>query len=196
MILAENLADLEETYKNLPIEYFNSENILNSFKQCESMSAKGLVLKSNNIKKDFTELKKHLMPIEASGGIVFNSKNEILLIKRIGKWDLPKGKIDAGETPEIAAIREVEEECGFKGLTIKYFLTTTYHTYKMHNYRFLKITKWYVMHTNFSGNFKPQAEEQITEVGWFNLNQQLIEKLETYNSIRDLLSIVLTDNKK
>jgi hypothetical protein len=50
--------------------------------------------------------------IQASGGIVFNQKNEILLIKRLGKWDLPKGKIKKSETLEECAIREIEEETG------------------------------------------------------------------------------------
>src|SRR4051794_38766340 len=52
--------------------------------------------------------------IEASGGLVQNSKGEYLVIYRRGKWDLPKGKLEYDETPEQAGIREVEEECGIE----------------------------------------------------------------------------------
>ena len=50
--------------------------------------------------------------IEAAGGIIISEKGELLMIFRRGKWDLPKGKIDQGETPPQAAIREVKEETG------------------------------------------------------------------------------------
>ena len=39
-------------------------------------------------------------------------------MKRLGKWDLPKGKLDKGETIEECALREIEEETGAKGLSI------------------------------------------------------------------------------
>ena len=42
--------------------------------------------------------------VEAAGGVVFNPANEILLIHRRGSWDLPKGKIDDGETISQAAL--------------------------------------------------------------------------------------------
>ncbi len=59
------------------------------------------------------KLQKQFKNIEAAGGLVFNAKNEFLLIKRLGKADLPKGKIEKGEDPKTAALREVEEECEF-----------------------------------------------------------------------------------
>ena len=54
------------------------------------------------------------MPVKiiAAGGLVTNENNELLMIFRRGKWDLPKGKLDKGETIEECAIREVEEETG------------------------------------------------------------------------------------
>jgi 8-oxo-dGTP pyrophosphatase MutT (NUDIX family) len=52
------------------------------------------------------------MIIKAGGGIVVNEQNEVLLIYRRGKWDLPKGKLDDGETIEECALREVKEETG------------------------------------------------------------------------------------
>ena len=35
-----------------------------------------------------------------------------LFILRNVVWDIPKGKLEKGETPELAAVREIEEECG------------------------------------------------------------------------------------
>ena len=62
---------------------------------------------------------KNFIIIEASGGIVQNEKKEILFINRLGKWDLPKGKIEPGEKEEESAVREVNEETGVKDLHLK-----------------------------------------------------------------------------
>lgn len=167
---------------------FDEHEINNYFKQCESLSGKGLTLIAPNPNEAFEAIKKHLMCIEAAGGAVFNQQGQLLLIKRMGKWDLPKGKIDAGETVEMAAIREVEEECGISNLTISQPLATTFHTYKMHNHRFLKITYWFFMNTTYNGKLIPQTEEQITDVVWMDLNQIDFNHLETYQSMQDLLS--------
>ena len=52
--------------------------------------------------------------IKAAGGLVLNDKNEVLLIYRRNKWDLPKGKVDEEEKLRAAALREVGEETGLK----------------------------------------------------------------------------------
>ncbi len=68
------------------------------------------------LKKAFFKLFK---PVTAAGGLVENEKGEVLLIFRRGKWDLPKGKLDPGETIEQCAVREVEEETGLKNIELK-----------------------------------------------------------------------------
>lgn len=190
LIITNSLETLNSNYKFLPVNNFEADNILEYFKSCESLTSKGLVLLNPDINATFLLVKKQLMPIEAAGGAVFNHEGQFLLIKRMGKWDLPKGKIDAGETKEIAALREVEEECGITELKLGSEITTTYHTYKMHNYRFLKITYWYFMTTNYAGILRPQQEEQITQAEWVNLNNLDLVNLDTYNSIKDLLYLV------
>ena len=67
--------------------------------------------------------------VEAAGGLVFNKDGGILMIFRNGKWDLPKGKLEIGESVEECAIREVQEECGVSGLIIENKIKDTYHTY-------------------------------------------------------------------
>ena len=53
--------------------------------------------------------------IMAAGGVL-RQDGKILLVRRnrYNDWSLPKGKLDAGETPLKAAVREVREETGYK----------------------------------------------------------------------------------
>ncbi len=169
------------------VEY-NPAKTLEYIKEAETMKSKGFLLITDDVEFAIRDFYTHFVPMEAAGGVVFNQLKEILLIKRLGKWDLPKGKIDEGETSEIAAVREVEEECKVYGLKIVKQLPTTYHTYKMHNHRFLKITYWYEMQTAWDKKPVPQLEEQITEADWFDLTPKKLETLDTYLSIYDLLN--------
>lgn len=125
--------------------------------------------------------------IEAAGGYVVNPAGEILLIFRRGKWDLPKGKLDEGENPQEAAIREVEEECGVQKLTITKKLIDTYHCYQQNNLFILKKTHWFVMTTNFKGKLIPQSEEGINKAEW--RNPELLANIQnnTYPSIQEVL---------
>jgi 8-oxo-dGTP pyrophosphatase MutT (NUDIX family) len=103
--------------------------------------------------------------VQAAGGLVFNEKNEFLVIHRNGKWDLPKGHLKKGERPEYGAMREVEEECGIGNLSITKPLSNTFHMYER-NGLVLKKTFWYVMKSNYSGDLTPQLEEGIDKVEW------------------------------
>ncbi|MFY7669213.1 MAG: NUDIX hydrolase [Crocinitomicaceae bacterium] len=126
--------------------------------------------------------------IEAAGGIV-KSENSFLFIKRNGLWDIPKGKIEKKETPEIAAIREIQEECGITGeLIIRKKIIDTYHTYKFKNKSVLKKTHWYYLDYFGDKSTKPQLEEGITEIQWLPLNRFSIIESTTYPSIRDVLT--------
>jgi len=113
------------------------------------------------------EFKKDYKIIEASGGIVVNSSKQLLFIFRHGKWDLPKGKIEAGESREDGAQREVREECGITELDLGKYVGTTYHIYPESGEEVLKVSYWYEM---FSDNtdLSPQLEEGITELGWMS----------------------------
>ena len=67
--------------------------------------------------------------ITAAGGLVLNPNTEILMIFRRGHWDLPKGKLDEGETIVSCAVREVQEETGLSDIHVDQFLLMTKHTY-------------------------------------------------------------------
>ncbi len=137
------------------------------------------------------ELKSTFKTIYAAGGVVKNSKNELLVIKRKGKWDIPKGKVDLNESIEDAAIREVEEECNIKKPQIIEQIATTYHMYIMNDEPVIKETHWFDM--VYSGNdpLIPQARENITNVKWVPKDKMDFVMQNTFGAIEDLLSNVL-----
>ena len=104
--------------------------------------------------------------INAGGGLVKNDKNELLFIERNQKWDLPKGRAEKGEDIETTSLREVEEETGVQNLSIDKFLQETYHIYRNKGKYNLKVTHWYLMKTDYSGDLTPQLEEGITQAVW------------------------------
>ena len=127
------------------------------------------------------------MLIEAAGGVVYNNKNQVLMIFRDGKWDLPKGKLELNENIKDCAIREVEEECGVSGLSIINSLQDTYHTYELNEKKILKRTYWFTMNTDYKGSLVPQAEEGISEVVWVD-KDHVTEKLNnSFGNIKELL---------
>ncbi len=104
--------------------------------------------------------------IEAAGGFIKNELGEYLFIYRREKWDLPKGKLEKGETPEVAALREVAEETGLQNVIEKDYRCSTWHTYEMYGQKVLKQTYWYNMEAQKNQNSAPQTEEEITELQW------------------------------
>ncbi|MDX5319496.1 MAG: NUDIX hydrolase [Bacteroidota bacterium] len=151
----------------------------------------GVMVMTDDVHKTFKRFAKPYQRISAAGGLVFNAKGELLLILRQGKWDLPKGKVDKGETVEEAAVREVQEECGIGKIELAEALPNTYHTYYLEGKKVLKTTYWFTMHTNDYATMTPQLEENITELKWVNPAELDLENLETYNSIRSLLQTAL-----
>jgi 8-oxo-dGTP pyrophosphatase MutT (NUDIX family) len=127
--------------------------------------------------------------VEAAGGLVQNDKGEFLFIFRNNKWDLPKGKLDYDESPEQAALREVEEECGIDQLSIIKKLALTFHTYTLKEKRKLKKNHWFLMHSASDAPLVPQLEENILEARWMD-KKSIMEKIftNTFSSIADLLN--------
>jgi 8-oxo-dGTP pyrophosphatase MutT (NUDIX family) len=104
--------------------------------------------------------------VKAGGGLVMNNNNDVLLIYRRGKWDLPKGKLDKGESIEDCAVREVMEETGLKNVVLESALLVTYHTYHEGTKFILKESHWYAMKVNGEEKLVPQTEEDIVEIKW------------------------------
>lgn len=127
--------------------------------------------------------------IIAAGGLVFNEQQELLMIFRRGKWDLPKGKLDEGELIEICAVREVEEETGLSNVVLGDLITKTYHEYfdKWIEEEVIKETWWYEMKVTNSPTLIPQVEEDIEKVVWANEKEVADFLKNSYPTIVDLV---------
>jgi 8-oxo-dGTP pyrophosphatase MutT (NUDIX family) len=135
-------------------------------------------------KQDFFHLFKS---VDAAGGLVKNEKGKMLFIFRIGKWDLPKGKLAKNETPEEAALREVKEETGLLELRITGSLPSTFHIYTRKGKQILKQTYWFEMEAKSAQSLIPQTEEEISEVRWIGREDLKTVLSNTYESIRELM---------
>ena len=133
--------------------------------------------------------KSKIKVIFASGGIVKNDNNQILFIYRRGKWDLPKGKAEKGESIRETAVREVIEETGIEKLKIDKYFSNTFHIVRNNKKYFLKETLWFLMSSNFKGKLKPQLNEGIKSVKWKTFDDAKKIKKKTFGNI----SIILTD---
>jgi 8-oxo-dGTP pyrophosphatase MutT (NUDIX family) len=142
------------------------------------------------LKKQFW---KQFTIIKAAGGLVENDQGDLLMIFRRGKWDLPKGKLDDGETLEACAVREVEEETGIRNTVLKKPFATTYHVYDEFGKHILKESYWYTMHSPGKQDPVAQAEEQITAISWANKDQVRDLLTNTYPIVRDLVRLYWAD---
>ena len=134
------------------------------------------------------EVKSALLFIKAGGGYVLNDRGDLLMIFRRGFWDLPKGKLDKGETIEECAIREVEEECGISRLSIISGAFSTFHLYNEKGKTIVKESVWYKMRSTDKSELVPQTEEDILEARWVAtpVSSDLID--QAYLSIREVIN--------
>ena len=126
----------------------------------------------------------------ASGGVVIID-NQFVAIERNGIPDLPKGHIEKGESPEVAALREVEEETGITNLEIIKELPATWHCYLLNNQWTIKKTSWYLMRTKSGMKSIPQTEEGITKV--YLVDKEHLNDFEekTFASLRTLVPVII-----
>ena len=107
------------------------------------------------------------VPVEAAGGVVVNDRGEWLMIRRNGRWDLPKGHLEAGESFAACAEREIAEETGIAARVERPLCET------LHAYWFAKTARWELKRTHWfrlrpagAGTPAPQTEEWIERVSW------------------------------
>jgi 8-oxo-dGTP pyrophosphatase MutT (NUDIX family) len=152
-----------------------------------SRGAKVIYLKCRDVEWSWKQFASQFLTIRAAGGLVSNDRSEVLFIYRLEKWDLPKGKVEQGEELEVAALREVEEECSIDKLELQRHLITTYHTYALKGEQVLKSTDWYVMKHEGHDTPKPQAIEGITEARWIAPSEWKMVEANTFPSVIDVL---------
>jgi 8-oxo-dGTP pyrophosphatase MutT (NUDIX family) len=125
--------------------------------------------------------------ILAGGGLVVNENNEVLLIHRRGKWDLPKGKLDKGEKIEDCAVREVEEETGLQQVQLLAPFMVTYHTYHEGTKFILKESHWFTMKVSGTQHLVPQTEEDIHDIKWVKAADLAPYLQDSFPSVADVL---------
>ena len=114
----------------------------------------------------------------------------ILFIYKNGHWDLPKGKIDNNDSIEDTALREVQEECGLKNLSISSPLEPTYYLFKDNDNTILKKTDWFVMSSAEDGPLQGDSKEGITDVRWMTKSEWEKEINNSYPSVVNILSSI------
>ena len=136
--------------------------------------------------RDYSSIKAYLRKrfkiVKAAGGLI-RKKEKFLMIYRMKKWDLPKGKKERGERYKQTAIREVEEECN---VTVKAGkkICTTWHTYTMNKRAMLKKTRWYIMDCSDDSRMRPEVSEDIEETRWMSQKEVYHALEHSYKSIR------------
>lgn len=157
---------------------------------------KCVALLSSEPMTTFEQLKQEFVLVEASGGVVQNERGELLMIELRGRWDLPKGHIEAGEEASAAALREVEEETGVVAeLVDSEPLAATWHAYDTYGRWELKRTRWWRMRA-LGGELKAQDEEGIARVEWcsaLSVEERLKNSYATIKRVVEALYEVKTE---
>ncbi|NLA23755.1 MAG: NUDIX domain-containing protein [Bacteroidales bacterium] len=186
------------TLNSINIEFNKIHDInIEIYKFLANNNIKNLHLFGKNPEKILKKLKKSFNYVKAAGGVVVNENNEILFIKRRGKWDLPKGKKDKGESIQITAIREVSEECGIdpEFILLKNYIDSTWHIYDESTEFILKRTYWYTMKYVGNEELVPQADEDITQAKWFNLHKLEKPLNKTFLNIQYIIELFISQCK-
>ncbi|MEN9742761.1 MAG: hypothetical protein RLZZ65_566 [Bacteroidota bacterium] len=127
--------------------------------------------------------------LRTAGALVqLETQDQFLWIERLGYFDLPKGKIEKGETDLEAAIREVQEETGLLGsFELQHEIGKTYHCYEMRGKSYLKENTWFALEYNGATSIKVQTEEGIEKAYWLETADWRQKLPETYPGLRELL---------
>lgn len=168
-------------------EKLTSASVQEMITEIQQPVATGGVFIHEPVNELLQAFKDRMKVIEAGGGLVHTGEKVVLLIFRNGKWDLPKGKLDEGESRDAAALREVQEETGLENLQLEEPLTVTYHTYYMNSELILKESHWYLMKSPQQKNLVPQLEEGIEKCEWVKLDALAPFVENTHPSIIDVL---------
>ncbi len=186
--LTEDFASNFNNNYGLFYKFYNSAELMDLLKLFSFItSIKKLFIFHSKPDQLFHQFSSCFVNITAAGGLVSNSEGKILIIKRRGKWDLPKGKSEAGENFEQTALREVAEETGIHDLEIVKPLLVTYHIYSSGMDQILKKNIWFDMRSSSNENPFPQVEEDIKEAVWFDPGDLSLIMGNTFLSVIDVL---------
>ena len=131
-----------------------------------------------------------------AGGVVYRQKPsggiDILMIQdRLGRWTIPKGHVEKGESLEQTAVREVQEETGLKKLKIKEKLDKLHFFYRKEGRLIFMTTYVYLMEAlGDTDAIEPEPSEGIADVAWFDKDEAL--KLIEYKDTEKLFRLGLS----
>jgi len=183
------LTDSLKNTNNFPVYIFNEVVVAEILHKLKRGKTTGINLFCENLEKDWLTFQKEFKVVYAGGGLVTNPNKEILFIYRSNVWDLPKGRVEEGESIEETAVREVEEECGAEELKLIKPLLVTHHLFYMDKIQQMKVTHWFLMEADFQKNLKPQLEEGITKVLFKNKDEVQEAMKNTYANIKLVLDM-------
>jgi len=125
----------------------------------------------------------------SAGGIIFRRSEpglQLCLIRDdYGYWTFPKGKVEAGETLEQTALREVREEIGVADVRIVTALGTTKYGFTAGDAPVRKTVHWFLMETAADTECRPVPSEHVQDAGWFTPEQAL--STVGYRNLRPVL---------
>ncbi|MBO4645207.1 MAG: NUDIX domain-containing protein [Bacteroidales bacterium] len=142
--------------------------------------------------ESFSSILKKYTYIQAAGGLVMNDQEELLMIFRRGKWDLPKGKVEEGEDIPVAALREVKEETGISATITGNLPISTFHIYDTYGTPMLKETFWFPMQSLPQQSLIPQNEEEISQALWIPSHEVADKLKDSYASLCYLWKLFYT----
>ncbi len=133
--------------------------------------------------------------VQAAGGVVSNASGRMLMIFRSGRWDLPKGHREPGESWEQCAVREVSEECGLAAdaLACRNMLCETWHAYELRGEWVVKQCRWFAVDYNGDGQPVPQTEESITEARWVRPEDTGVLLATSYQTIKNVIKSYMNE---
>lgn len=169
------------------IDEFNVHTVKTMIYEMQLPNIHAGVFLNENVEALYNAFKKKFKLVLAAGGLVHDG-NEVLLIFRRGKWDLPKGKLDEHEDLEACAVREIKEETGLNSIKLEGMLCTTYHTYHERSEYILKESHWYLIQGNMQEPFVPQLDEDIEKCEWVSMEKLAPYMENTFPSILDVVN--------
>lgn len=179
-------AHSEGTFRENGDEFLRTDDIAKLLQIFEISDSIEII--SEDFEKVFDHFCSFFIVVEAAGGVVADSEDRVAMIHRRGRWDLPKGHRDAGESLAECAAREIEEECGLSQLAVDEELCSTLHIYDTYGRWELKRTTWFAVRALGSTATTPQADEDIALVEWYPIDEAMRRaEHESYPTIAQVM---------
>ncbi|MEQ8324141.1 MAG: NUDIX domain-containing protein [Vicingaceae bacterium] len=190
LILTDDYADYTSGYDTLYITYASEEAFFETIALLrDSPVLTSVCIYTDDLESLWSLFNSKYVIVEAAGGVVRND-GQVLFIQKNGHWDLPKGKMEKGETADKTALREVKEECGISELKLDKPFDTTYYLFVENGQTKLKKTDWFLMESSESGPFIGDAKEGITEVKWMNRKSWEEDRKKSYASVINMMTSI------